>query len=357
MLLNGKVVYVVVTGATKAKTIGVLLWYLKSEGAECILIPSEEGYNMLDLDSVSKEWMKYNGRIYNSTTKDLPEEDLVVVAPCTFNTLSKIAYGIADNYPTSIIHAAIGKQKPVIIALAMDYWYYEHPLTLGNIQKVSSFPNVRVVWPESVYLPGGTLEKVTMAPWEKITDTIFHKFQPIRYESHKIDESTFAVIEKYFPEFFAIGKELQENNYLNGAAGFLAMRLPEGILVTATGSYVGDLEKRHLSLIRCWDDHIVSWSGIKLPSSEAPLILEIFDEFPHVNVVVHGHCRDVTYSPKMFKYHSSEYLKYGQWGELFKIGHILKEYQLGIMKLHGEIILAGNFNEALIRYTKMYEAL
>ena len=83
--------------------------------------------------------------------------------------------------------------------------------------------------------------------------------------------------------------------------------------------------------------------------------MEIFEKYPNVNVIVHGHCKDVTYSPKMVKYQSSEYLKYGQWGELFKIDNLFKEYQLGIMKLHGEIILASNFNEALSRYEKMYK--
>ncbi len=355
MLLDGKVVYVIVTGATKAKTIGVLLWHLKSEGAECILMPSDSGYSLLDLDSVNKEWMKHNERVYNPKAKEIPEEDLVVVAPCTFNTLSKIAYGIADNYPTSVIHAAIGKQKPVVIALAMNYWYFDHPLTVENIQKVSSFPNVNVVWPESIYLLDGSLEKVTMAPWEKITDTIFHQYQKIRYKLQKVDEDVSSITEEYFPEFFTIGKELQENHYLNGSDGFLAKRISKGILVTSTGSYVGDLAKCNLSLIRNWDNHIVSWSGEKLPSSETPLILDIFDEYPNIDAIIHGHCKDITYNPKMVKYHSSEYLKYGTWGELFKIDPVLKKHQSGIMKLHGEIILAGNFNEALGKYAKMYE--
>jgi len=355
MLLENKVVYVVVTGATKAKTIGVLLRHLKLAGAECILIPSDEGYKLMDHSSINKEWMKYDEKIYNPKTKDIPEEDIVIVAPCTFNTLSKIAHGIADNYPTSIIHAAIGRRKPVVLGLAMNYWYFNHPLTMDHIGKINSFPNVSIVWPESIYLPDGTLEKVTMAPWEKIIDTVFHKYQKIRYESQKIDDDISDIVENNFSEFFTFGKELQENHYLNGSSGFLAKRLPEGILVTSTGSYVGDLAKCNLSLIRDWSSHVVSWSGERLPSSETPLILEIFDRYSNNNLIIHGHCRDITYNPKLIKYHSSEYLKYGQWGELFKIDQILDKYQSGIMKLHGEIILANDFNEGLGRYEKMYK--
>jgi hypothetical protein len=85
------------------------------------------------------------------------------------------------------------------------------------------------------------------------------------------------------------------------------------------------------------------------------LIPEIFYAFPEAQVIVHGHCRDITYSPKMIKYHSGEYLRYGQWGDLFKIAPILKQYGCGIMKLHGEIVIASSFTEALTRYAKMYQ--
>lgn len=57
----------------------------------------------------------------------------------------------------------------------------------------------------------------------------------------------------------------------------------------------------------------------------------------------------------MLKYNSDEYLRYGEWGELYKIIHVINEYHMGIMKLHGEIILASDFNESLNMYSKMYE--
>ena len=70
--------------------------------------------------------------------------------------------------------------------------------------------------------------------------------------------------------------------------------------------------------------------------------------------IIHGHCRSITYSPKSIGYYSSEYLKYGKWGELFKILPVLRKYQFGIMKLHGEIILAQNFKEGLRQYQYLY---
>ena len=84
------------------------------------------------------------------------------------------------------------------------------------------------------------------------------------------------------------------------------------------------------------------------------MVLELFENFPNKNVVVHGHCKDITYSNKTLKYNSSEYLRYGEWGELYKIKPVIAEYQKGIMKLHGEIILADTFDEALLMYSDMY---
>jgi len=354
-MLSGKIVYVVVTGATKAKSVEMLLRGLESEGAECILMPTDNGRTMLDLNSIKHQWMKYNGIVYNSQTEEIPEEDIVVVAPCTFDTFSKIVHGIADNYPTSIIHAAIGKRKPVVIALAMNSFYFEHPLTLEHISKVSSFQNVSVIWPESVYLNNGQLEKVTMAPWEKICDTICNSCSKVRYEEYCSGNDISSISDKYFPEFSIIGSELQENHYLNGSAGFLAKRIPEGLLVTSTGSLVGNLSRADLSLINSWDSNVIHWSGVKPPSSETPLIVELFNSFPEIGAIIHGHCRSITYSPKSICYHSSEYLKYGEWGELFKILPVLKEHKFGVMKLHGEIILAQDFKDGVSQYQHLYD--
>src|ERR687884_678126 len=47
----------------------------------------------------------------------LTRADLLVVAPCTANTLAKLAYGIADNILTE---AALAHRGPVLVAPAMN---------------------------------------------------------------------------------------------------------------------------------------------------------------------------------------------------------------------------------------------
>ena len=97
------------------------------------------------------------------------------------------------------------------------------------------------------------------------------------------------------------------------------------------------------------------WCGKYPPSSETPLVLETFKTFPEAKAIIHGHCKDVTYSPNLLDYLSKEYLAYGQWGELFKISPLLEKFGCAIMKLHGEIVIGESFDQALSRYREMYE--
>lgn len=355
-MLKGKVVYVVTTGANKSKDVKILLDYLRAEGATCILMPTEASCSIMDLRTVDGYRIKrdYTFNRADITNDRIPEEDMIVVAPCTFNTFSKIANGIADNYPLSIIHAAIGYGKYVVIAPSMNQGYFNHPVTRENFAKINSFGNISIVYPEYIYKEDGTLDRITMAPWEKILDTVCHRYTKIRYVDKKVEYDMTDVVAKHFPEFFTAGKFLQENQYTNGVAGFIAMKIPEGILITSTGSSIGALKRENLTLIRDYKDGVVSWAGTFKPSSETPLVLELFENFPDKSVVVHGHCKDITYSNRMLKYNSREYLRYGEWGELYKIKHLIEKYHRGIMKLHGEILIANTFDEALAMYEEMY---
>lgn len=56
--------------------------------------------------------------------------DLLVIAPCTANTIAKLAYGMADNLLTVTALASI---SPLIIAPTMDGGMYDHPATQENL--------------------------------------------------------------------------------------------------------------------------------------------------------------------------------------------------------------------------------
>jgi phosphopantothenoylcysteine decarboxylase/phosphopantothenate--cysteine ligase len=60
----------------------------------------------------------------------LAHADLLVVAPCTANTLAKLAQGLADNVLTE---AALAHRGPVLVAPAMNPRMWAHPATRMNV--------------------------------------------------------------------------------------------------------------------------------------------------------------------------------------------------------------------------------
>src|SRR2546421_3740172 len=61
----------------------------------------------------------------------LTRAELLVVAPCTANTLAKLAQGLADNLPTE---AALAHRGPVLVAPAMNPRMWAHPATRANVE-------------------------------------------------------------------------------------------------------------------------------------------------------------------------------------------------------------------------------
>ncbi|MDD3296008.1 MAG: flavoprotein [Candidatus Omnitrophica bacterium] len=64
--------------------------------------------------------------------------NLCIVAPCSANTLSKIASGICDNLLTTLICALEQKTK-VLLVPAMNECMWQNPLIQENVKKLKSF--------------------------------------------------------------------------------------------------------------------------------------------------------------------------------------------------------------------------
>ena len=65
----------------------------------------------------------------------LTRADLLVVAPCTANTLAKLAHGLADNVLTE---AALAHRGPVLVAPAMNPRMWAHPATRANVETLTA---------------------------------------------------------------------------------------------------------------------------------------------------------------------------------------------------------------------------
>ncbi len=61
--------------------------------------------------------------------------NLLLICPCTANTISKIAHGIDDTSVTTFATTAIGSSVPIMIVPAMHISMYDHKIIQSNIEK------------------------------------------------------------------------------------------------------------------------------------------------------------------------------------------------------------------------------
>jgi phosphopantothenoylcysteine decarboxylase / phosphopantothenate---cysteine ligase len=81
----------------------------------------------------------------------LTRADLLVVAPCTANTLAKLAHGIADNVLTE---AALAHRGPILVAPAMNPRMWAAPATRANVSTLLA-RGVKLVGPDEGELAEG----------------------------------------------------------------------------------------------------------------------------------------------------------------------------------------------------------
>jgi phosphopantothenoylcysteine decarboxylase/phosphopantothenate--cysteine ligase len=94
----------------------------------------------------------------------LTRADLLVVAPCTANTLAKLAHGLADNVLTE---AALAHRGPVLVAPAMNPRMWAHPATRANADALRA-RGVVLVGPDEGETAEGELGVGRMAEPEEI---------------------------------------------------------------------------------------------------------------------------------------------------------------------------------------------
>jgi phosphopantothenoylcysteine decarboxylase/phosphopantothenate--cysteine ligase len=94
----------------------------------------------------------------------LTRADLLVVAPCTANTLAKLAHGLADNVLTE---AALAHRGPVLVAPAMNPRMWSHPATRANAEELRA-RGVVLVGPDEGETAEGELGVGRMAEPEEI---------------------------------------------------------------------------------------------------------------------------------------------------------------------------------------------
>ena len=169
-MLSGKTILLGITGGIASYKICELIRMYKRANADVHVVCTPNALNFvtkLTLQTLSKNNVaveEFDIKNYNPEHISFADKaDIMVIAPATANTISKIATGVADNLLTSIVCAFT---KPVIIAPAMNCNMWENPIIQENLRKLS----YTILEPESGYLACGYLGKGRLCKIEKIFD-------------------------------------------------------------------------------------------------------------------------------------------------------------------------------------------
>ena len=77
---------------------------------------------------------KLTGDLEHIKIADYKQSDLIVVYPCTANTLGKLANGIDDTPISTVLSVGFGSKIPIVIALAMHEAMYENAAVRKNME-------------------------------------------------------------------------------------------------------------------------------------------------------------------------------------------------------------------------------
>ncbi|MFT6837328.1 MAG: phosphopantothenoylcysteine decarboxylase/phosphopantothenate--cysteine ligase [Sediminicola sp.] len=150
-MLGGKNILLGITGGIAAYKTTFLVRLLIKAGASVKVILTESASSFvspLTLATLSKNpvlssFVQEEGESisWNNHVELGLWADLMLIAPATANTLSKMANGTCDNL---LLATYLSAKCPVLFAPAMDLDMYKHPSSLASFVKLQSFGNIMI---------------------------------------------------------------------------------------------------------------------------------------------------------------------------------------------------------------------
>jgi len=219
MDLSGKKILIAITGGIAAYKINTLVRDFIKNGAEVqvLLTPSaKEFVSPLTLSTLSKrkvfsEFSSQDGE-WNSHVDLALWADVMLIAPCTANTLAKMVNGVCDNL---VIATYLSAKCPVFIAPAMDLDMYIHPSTERNLKLAKEYGNI-IIPAEEGELASGLIGKGRMAETETIYKTIANFFN----SNQKKSLAGKTILVTAGPTYEAIDPVRFIGNHSSGKMGF-----------------------------------------------------------------------------------------------------------------------------------------
>lgn len=217
MTLQGKNILICVSGGIAAYKITYLIRDFIKKGAEVhvLMTPSAENFvSKLTLSTLSKKPVFSDFYSENGTWNNHVElalwADVIIMAPCTANTLAKMVHGMCDNL---VLATYMSAKCPVFIAPAMDLDMYQHPSTKQNLELAEDFGH-HIIPAEFGELASGLSGQGRMAEPETISQIIEDFFNSNKTLAGK------TVLITAGPTYEAIDPVRFIGNHSSGKMGF-----------------------------------------------------------------------------------------------------------------------------------------
>lgn len=107
--------------------------------------------------------------------------DILVIAPCTGNTLAKLAIGITDTPVTMAVKSHIRNQRPVVIAISTNDALANSAKNIGMLQNYKNYYFVPYMQDNSVEKPNSLVAKYELIPNTIVSAFEGKQIQPILY--------------------------------------------------------------------------------------------------------------------------------------------------------------------------------
>ena len=142
------VVYLVLSGTTTAARCPEILRGLRGLGfATVIALPTPNASRTIaPRDLADVEGVQVVESYFDLAIRPRPPRGVVLFAPCSFNSLNKLAHGIADSLALSVVAEAIGRRTPVFVAPSLNQPLLEHPEAQESLRTLPAW-NVTSVRP------------------------------------------------------------------------------------------------------------------------------------------------------------------------------------------------------------------
>ncbi|MFE6308829.1 flavoprotein [Nocardiopsis sp. NPDC057823] len=165
---NQKTLYVVVCAAGPASEVGTLVGLAQEQGWAVQVMATPTAVGFIDVDALEKQ----TGRPVRSQHRvpgdaRSPKADAIIVAPATFNTINKLANGIADNYALDVVNEAIGLGIPIVVLPFVNSAYASRTPFQENTKRLQE-ENVKVLIGQGMFIPHEARSgsrKLSEFPW------------------------------------------------------------------------------------------------------------------------------------------------------------------------------------------------